>query len=93
MKLRAIHVGCGGFGARWVQVLSSGPPVEVVALVDVNRAVLEEAAERIGVSKERCFDSVAKALKAVEADLLINVTPPNVHSFVALKAFRICARP
>jgi len=88
VRLKVIHVGCGGFGRRWVEVLSGRPPVEVAALVDVDRGVLEEAAEKLGVPAERCFDSVDKALKAVEADLLINVTPPAVHRPIALKAFK-----
>ena len=88
MKLKAIHVGCGGFGGRWVQVLKGRPPVKVVALVDVDRGALEEAASKLGVPGERCFESVGKALKAVEADLLINVTPPAVHRPIALEAFK-----
>jgi len=88
MALKAIHVGCGGFGRRWVQVLGARPPVEVAALVDIDRAVLQEAAKKLSVPKERCFASVDKALRAVRADLLINVTPPVVHKPIALKAFR-----
>ena len=88
MALRVIHVGCGGFGRRWVQVLGGKPPVEVAALVDINRAALKEAAAKLSVPEERCFDSVEKALRAVEADILINVTPPAVHKPIALSAFR-----
>ncbi len=88
MALKVIHVGCGGFGRRWVQVLGAKPPVKVAALVDINRAVLKEAAAKLKVPKERCFESVGKALKAVEADILINVTPPAVHKPIALGAFR-----
>ncbi len=69
-------------------MLSGRPPVEVSALVDVDVRALEQAAETLGIPKERCFESVGKALKAVEADLLINVTPPAVHKPIALEAFR-----
>jgi len=88
MALKAVQVGCGGFGGRWVQALSGRPPVEVAALVDVSRVALERAARALSIPEERCFDSVDDALKAVEADLLINVTPPALHKSIALKAFK-----
>lgn len=88
MGLRAMLVGVGGFGRRWVQVLSANPPVEVAALVDINPAALEEAAAKLNVAKECCFDSADKALKKVKADLLINVTPPAAHKPIALAAFK-----
>jgi predicted dehydrogenase len=88
MGLKAILVGVGGFGRRWVQVLSANPPVEVAALVDINPAALEEAAAKLRVAKECCFDSAKKALAKVKADLLINVTPPAVHKPIALAAFQ-----
>jgi len=50
MVLRVVHVGCGGFGRRWVQVLTEKPPVEVAALVDTERSVLQEAAEKLWAS-------------------------------------------
>jgi predicted dehydrogenase len=88
MALRAILVGVGGFGRRWVQVLSAKPPVEVAALVDINTTALAEAAAKLNVAKECCFGSAEEALAKVQADLLINVTPPAVHKPIALAAFK-----
>ena len=44
MNLRVIHVGVGGFGRGWLNVLKNAPGVQVAALVDVNEDALRKAA-------------------------------------------------
>ena len=86
--LRIIQVGVGGFGRRWVGVLSKAKGVKVVALADVNTEALAAAREKLSLPASFCFKDYRKAIDAVEADALVNVTPPRVHKPVASYAFK-----
>ena len=88
MAFRVMQVGVGGFGRRWVGALSEAKGVKVVALADINPEALAAAQEKLSVPDSFCFKDFRKALDTVEADALINVTPPSVHRQVALYAFR-----
>jgi predicted dehydrogenase len=77
--MRFIHVGVGGFGRRWVDVLAADTRAEVVALVDVNAEALAAARDKCGYPESICHDSLEKALDVVQADALVSSTPPKVH--------------
>jgi predicted dehydrogenase len=47
--------------------------------VDVNPDNLAAARELANLPEEKCFDSLEAALKNVEADAVLSVTPPAVH--------------
>lgn len=86
MPLKLIHVGVGGFGAGWTKVCQRSDEVEVVALVDVNQELVQETGKRLGI--EHVFTDLDKALKKVEADALLDITPPMVRPEVTGKALR-----
>ena len=77
--MRFIHVGVGGFGRVWVNLLHNTPWAEVVALVDVNEEALAAAREVGGYSADICHSSLAAALAATDADVLVCTTPPRFH--------------
>lgn len=87
MSIKVIQIGVGGFGASWRHALTTTPDVEVVALVDVNRDKLNDAAKFYGVSDERCFSDPDKAWFDLEADLVVDATPQINHHANAMKAF------
>lgn len=76
---RFIHVGVGGFGRVWVNVLKSSKAAEVVALVDVREDALRAACEAGGYDAKICFNSLKDALKKVKADAIVTSTPPAFH--------------
>ena len=86
MKLRVIQVGVGGFGRGWVEVLARSEEVEVVGLVDVDQQALEEAGEKLGV--DELFTNFEEALGKVEADAVLDVTPPTFRTEITLKALK-----
>ncbi len=84
--MRVIQAGVGGFGGSWLSAVRDCPGFEHVALVDPSQKALDSAGERIGVPPERRFLRLEEALKTVEADGFINVTPAPFHEATTLSA-------
>ncbi|HEY8455658.1 MAG TPA: Gfo/Idh/MocA family oxidoreductase [Actinopolymorphaceae bacterium] len=86
MTYRLIQVGTGGIGAFWCGAML--PPfvaegrIEVVAAVDINPAALENAQRGLGLSPDRCYTDLAKALEDHPADICTVVVPPAFHEDV-----------
>ena len=85
--MRAIQVGVGGFGNRWMEVLSGAEAVELAGIVDVNESVLNSQGQRYDVLGEARFTQLDRALKELEPELVVCVTPPAFHRPVAEAAF------
>ena len=77
--MKAIQIGVGGFGSRWIQAGTNVSSVEIVALVDVSEDALQEAGSKGGYDQSMWYETLDEALLAVEADFLICVTPPALH--------------
>lgn len=88
MAVRIIQVGVGGFGRGWVDVVAASRQCRHAALVDVNPQALQVARERTGVPQDRTFSDLSRALKEVEADAVLIVTPPRFHRGQALMALK-----
>ncbi len=86
--MRFIHVGVGGFGARWVQVLKASSEAEVVAMVDTRQEALDAACQTGGYDRSICHPTLEAALAAVQADAVVVCTPPEHHKAPVLKAFQ-----
>ncbi|HSI86225.1 MAG: Gfo/Idh/MocA family protein [Candidatus Methylacidiphilales bacterium] len=88
-KLKLIQCGVGGFGKGWILHHSSkSPDFDVVAIVDISPAILEEVGTACGIPPERRFTSLEDALAAsLGADAVLTVTPPVVHVRHARLAF------
>src|SRR3954468_693243 len=79
-KLRLIQCGAGGMGKSWWNgVVNTSPDFDLVAMVDVAETPLHEAGDKLGLPRERRFNSLEAALDKVEADAVLTVTPPVVH--------------
>lgn len=46
--LRAVVVGAGGMGREWTRTVQASPDVDLVAIVDLDRAAAERAAAELG---------------------------------------------
>ena len=86
--MRFIQVGVGGFGATWVNLLKHDKRAKVVGLVDINKQTMEEVCQDAGYDESICFTSLEKALKTVQADALVCVTPPTLHRKPVVTALR-----
>ncbi len=85
--MRGIVVGLGGRARSWIQVARAHPEVELVAFVEPVEAQIETAVAQTGVDRKLVFPSLHDAVHEVEADFLIDVTPPKAHEEVADIAF------
>jgi len=88
-RLKLIQCGVGGFGKVWLnEQTSRSPDFELVAIVDISPAELEDAGKIASLPTERQFTSLETALQQVKADAILTVTPPVVHVEHARLAFR-----
>src|SRR3954452_5813379 len=87
-KLRLIQCGLGGVGQEWRDnATAASPDFEVVAVVDIAEKELAAGGEQLGVPPERRFNDLEQAIKNVQADGVLTVTPPAVHVQHAKIAF------
>ena len=77
--MRFIQVGVGGFGGVWVRALKNNRQAKVVGIVDVNPQAMQKVCEQAGYDASICFPTLKEALKNVEADAAVVVTPPVHH--------------
>ncbi|MEW6358832.1 MAG: Gfo/Idh/MocA family oxidoreductase [Planctomycetota bacterium] len=88
MALKAIHVGVGGRGVWPLKQFKARSDFESVALVDVNEQNMVAAHETTGLGTDRCFSDMKDALAKVDADVVIVITPPQLHHKQCLQAVR-----
>jgi len=86
--MRFIQVGVGGFGGVWARALSSNRQAKVVGLVDINPEALQKVCDQYGYDASICFPTLDEALKSVEADAAVVVTPPRLHRKPVVAALR-----
>ncbi len=88
-KMKIIHVGVGGFGRGWIDIVKNSLEWEIAGIVDVNKENLEGAAKKYGLPQEKCFTSIEKCLKQkIGADALLNITPPKFHAKISIQAMK-----
>jgi predicted dehydrogenase len=86
--LRGILVGLGGRGQHWYNAVQRHPETEYVAYVEVADENRARAIERWNLPADRVFKSLEDAAARVEADFVMDVTPPAAHEAVAKAAFK-----
>jgi predicted dehydrogenase len=75
---RIAVVGVGSISRLWLPLLRDRLDVDVVALVDVDAEVARAATERDGVSAP-IFRTMESAVEATAPDVVVNLTPPEMH--------------
>ncbi len=81
--MRCIVVGLGGRGKHWVQVCQEMDIVEIAAGVDPMPERRNEVMQKFGLSESQLFPSLEEALRGVEADFILDVTPPSQREHIA----------
>ncbi len=84
---RIIQVGVGGMGRGWTDRIAESERWEAAAYVDTDRKNLMAAAARHRMPRARCFTDVDTALRTIEADALLDVTPQQFRKGVCCAAF------
>lgn len=81
--MKAVLVGAGGFGYRWYGTLREFHGELQLAVVDIDEGK-RSLIEKDGVP---FYTSAEEAIAQEKPDLLINVTPPDVHTRINHLAF------
>lgn len=84
---KGIITGLGNRGRYWVEQANQEPDCELVAYVEPAKALQKKAQEQLGLNPSKVFSSLDEAIKNVQADFVLDVTPPSVHEEIAEKAF------
>ncbi|MGC4190941.1 MAG: Gfo/Idh/MocA family oxidoreductase [Thermomicrobiales bacterium] len=91
MTLRIVQAGIGGHGKTWLTLLqresAEADAIDLVAVADPSdwaRAVAEED----GIPSTQIYASLGEALRFVDADAILIVTPPATHRAVATAALQ-----
>ena len=84
---RGIVTGLGGRGLHWVRQTRMRKDCELVAFVEPSEANRQRAVERQDIPADRIYPSLEAALGAVEANFVLDVTPPAVHHQIAQQTF------
>ncbi|OMF23229.1 oxidoreductase [Paenibacillus sp. FSL H8-0548] len=82
---KLVQVGCGNMAKRWVKYALSRPDIEIVALVDINQTAAEAMAKEFGIDC-LCSVDLEQAIRETGADLVFDVTIPEVHKKIVMKA-------
>ena len=75
-------IGCGTISSAYFKAAQLFPVLRVVACADLNRDAAERAAEMWGVEAL----SVAELLARPDIDIILNLTVPQAHAEVTLRA-------
>ncbi|NCF69692.1 MAG: hypothetical protein GWP61_27405 [Chloroflexi bacterium] len=69
--MKVIQIGVGGFGRHWLRQLREYPGIDIVALVDLDEEVLDEAATVADMTADHCFRELSDTLEAFTAARII----------------------
>src|SRR5262249_10349486 len=84
--VKIIQVGIGGMGNAWLKTVLASPEVEYAGFVEIDKTIAEQQVKEYELDSSLIFDSLEKALSAVKADGVLDVTPPRFHRDVSLMA-------
>ncbi|MBD2848547.1 Gfo/Idh/MocA family oxidoreductase [Paenibacillus sp. IB182496] len=83
---KVVQVGCGNMARKWTAYAAQRADMAIVALVDIHRPAAEAMAETLGLGPEHCFTDLETAVKASGANLVFDVTIPQVHKDIVMTA-------
>ena len=88
MSHKLIHIGVGGRGKWPVNMVPNRDDFESVGLVDIREDHLETAMGVTGLPESACFRTLEQAFQKVDADAVVVITPPDLHTEHCLEALR-----
>ena len=84
--MKVIQVGIGGMGRAWLDAVQNSPQVDFAGFVEINPDIARAQAAAYNLDQSLIFDSLPQALQQVDADAVINITPPQFHRAVTVTA-------
>jgi predicted dehydrogenase len=84
--MKFIQIGIGNRGDIWLDSIAKSPVCELAACVEINEQFINQQSEKYNITRDKIFPSLEAALAQVEADAVLDVTPPGLHLQVATTA-------
>ena len=85
--MKAILVGLGGRGRYWFDQCRKQQDVDVVACVEPSAQNRERAVAQCSLAERSIYRNLGEACAAVQADFVLDVTPPAIHEEIAMQTF------
>ncbi len=86
--LRAVLVGCGGISRAWLDAIGPISDLEVVGLVDLEKAAARRRADEYDLRDALVSTDLRATLETVRPDVVFDCTVPEAHVDVTLEALR-----
>ena len=87
--MKVIQLGIGGMGNTWLNAVRKSQEVDYAGFVEINDDIARQQAAAYGLDADAIFKTLPEALEQLQADAVIDVTPPQFHranSILALEA-------
>ncbi len=87
--MKVIQLGIGGMGNTWLKAVRRSDKIDYAGFVEINDDIASEQAAAYSLDPATIFKSLPQALEKLDADAVIDVTPPQFHranSTLALEA-------
>lgn len=78
--MNTIILGCGLIASRWIRTLAADPRIALIGLVDPDPEAADRVARRCGLAGIPVFSSLEAALAAGDPQIVVNLTPADVHA-------------
>ena len=88
MAHKLIHIGVGGRGKWPVKLVTQRDDFESVGYVDIREYHLGNAMDVGGLPESACFRTLEQAFNKVDAEAVVVITPPDLHTEHCLEALR-----
>ncbi len=77
--MKVIQLGIGGMGNTWLKAVQRSEEITYAGFVEINDDIAREQAAAYDLNPATIFKSLPQALKKLDADAVIDVTPPQFH--------------
>ncbi len=87
--MKVIQLGIGGMGNTWLNAVQRSDEVAYAGFVEINADIAREQATAYNLDPATIYKTLPEALEKLNADAVIDVTPPQFHkenSTLALEA-------
>ena len=84
--MNVVIVGCGGISFCWFKEAVENPKIQIVGIVDLDRAAAEAKAKEFELTDTPIFTSLTEALAETKPDAVFDVTVPVAHGSVVIEA-------
>ena len=84
---KIIVAGCGSMSSKWIEIAKTRSDCEIVALVDINAEAAYNKIKKYSLSA-KVYSNINDALEKENADIVFDVTIPEVHFEIVTTALR-----